>query len=305
MAAGFAPPMTLIQTLQSIALQAIGQRVRSVAGSASTLDDFKTPLGDPGLFGPQSMAWRVHEHFTAMMVGGLSSLMVQALHPRALAAVWDHSDFRNNLKARLGRTAYFVAATTYGGRAQALRAIERVNAIHAGLKGTDLSGRPYVANEPDLIRWVHLVEVVSFLSGFQHLSRTPLSPAQCDQYMDEMTQVGHLLGAVDLPRTWKGTCDALNDYRGVLVFDDRASEIMRLILAYPADPLDRPFMALVLQAAFDVTPHWALALMGRSTACAVQQQVTRLGLRVSAEPVQWMLDQQGVAPTARRRAWGK
>jgi uncharacterized protein (DUF2236 family) len=217
--------MTLIQTLQSIALQAIGQRVRSVAGSASTLDDFKTPLGDPGLFGPQSMAWRVHEHFTAMMVGGLSSLMVQALHPRALAAVWDHSDFRNNLKARLGRTAYFVAATTYGGRAQALRAIERVNAIHAGLKGTDLSGRPYVANEPDLIRWVHLVEVVSFLSGFQHLSRTPLSPAQCDQYMDEMTQVGHLLGAVDLPRTWNGTCDALNDYRGVLVFDDRASEI--------------------------------------------------------------------------------
>jgi uncharacterized protein (DUF2236 family) len=296
--------MTLTQTLQSVALQAIGQRVRALAGSASTLDDFKTPLGDPGLFGPQSMAWRVHEHFTAMMVGGLSSLMVQALHPRALAAVWDHSDFRHNLKARLGRTAYFVAATTYGGQAQARRAIERVNAIHAGLQGTDLSGRPYVANEPDLIRWVHLVEVVSFLTGFQHLSRSPLTPAQCDQYMAEMTQVGYMLGAADLPTTWQGTQDALRDYRSVLVCDARAREIVQLIRNYPADWLDRPFMALVLQAAFDVTPDWALALMGRPAACAVQQQLTRLGLMVSAEPVQWMLDQQGVAPTSRRRVSG-
>ncbi|MEY2621330.1 MAG: hypothetical protein RIT26_1150, partial [Pseudomonadota bacterium] len=172
-------PASPIQHLRSFALQAIGQRVRAVAGSASALDDFKTPLGDPGLFGPQSMAWRVHAHFTAMMVGGLSSLMVQALHPRALAAVWDHSNFRHDLKARLGRTAYFVAATTYGGRAQALRVIDRVNAIHAGLRGTDPFGRPYVANDPELIRWVHLVEVLSFLDGYQHLSLTPLTPAQC------------------------------------------------------------------------------------------------------------------------------
>jgi uncharacterized protein (DUF2236 family) len=296
--------MTLTETLQSLAMQAIGQRVRSVAGSASTLDDFKIPLGDPGLFGPDSMAWRVHEHFTAMMVGGLSSLMVQALHPRALAAVWDHSDFRHQLKARLGRTAYFVAATTYGGRAQAQKAIERVNAIHANLRGVDQKGRPYVANEPDLIRWVHLVEVVSFLTGFQHLSRTPLSRAECDQYIAEMTRVGHMLGAMDLPATWQGTQDALREYLPVLVFDARAREILQIIRNYPADPLDRPFMALVLQAAFDVTPEWALNLMERTPACAIQQQFVRLGLRVSAEPVQWMLNQQGVAPTARQRVAG-
>lgn len=291
-------------TLQSLALKVIGERVRSVAGSASSLDEFKTPPGDPGLFGPDSMAWRVHEHFTAMMVGGLSSLMVQALHPRALAAVWDHSDFRNNLKARLGRTAYFVAATTYGGQAQARRAIERVNAIHAGLKGLDLSGRPYVANEPDLIRWVHLVEAVSFLNGFQHLAHTPLTPAQRDQYMAEMTRVGHLLGAVDLPTTWQATQEALRQYQPELVFDARAQEIMRVVTAYPTDPLDRPFMAMVTQAAWDITPDWALALMGRTQACALHQQLTRLGLKASAQPVQWMLDQQGVAPTARARVRG-
>ena len=144
--------MTLSATLKKMAIEAIGQRLSAVAGSNSTLEDFKVPARDPGLFGPDSMAWRVHQHFTAMMVGGLSSLMVQALHPRALAAVWDHSDFRHQLKGRLGRTAYFVAATTYGGREQALQAIERVNSIHARLRGTDLRGRPYVASDPEMIR---------------------------------------------------------------------------------------------------------------------------------------------------------
>lgn len=70
-----------------------------------------------------------------MMVGGLSSLMVQSLHPRALSAVWDHSDFRHQLKGRLGRTAYFVAATTYGSEALAMGAIRRVNMIHAHIRG--------------------------------------------------------------------------------------------------------------------------------------------------------------------------
>ena len=294
-------PASSCQSLRDLALQAIGQRVRAVAGSASSLDEFKTPPGDPGLFGPHSMAWRVHEHFTAMMVGGLSSLMVQALHPRALAAVWDHSNFRHDLKARLGRTAYFVAATTYGGRAQAMRAIDRVNAIHAGLSGTDPFGRPYVANEAELIRWVHLVEVVSFLKGYQHLSLSPLSPAQCDQYIAEMTQMGHLLGATDLPATWQATQDALTAYRDQLVFDDRAREILRCIVQYPVDWPDRPFMALILQAAFDITPHWALSMMGRAPTCPLKAPLTRWGLVCGAQPVQWMLDQQGVAPTARAR----
>ena len=96
--------MAFAQAIQALAIEAIGQRLRAVTGSRSSLEDFEGPPGDPGLFGPGSIAWRVHAHFTAMMVGGLSSLMVQALHPRALAAVWDHSNFRHNLRGRLGRT---------------------------------------------------------------------------------------------------------------------------------------------------------------------------------------------------------
>ena len=85
-----------------------------VGGSSGPPVAFLAPKGDRGLFGPESIAWRVHADFISMMIGGISSLVLQALHPQALAGVWDHSSFRKDLKGRLGRTAYFIAATTYG-----------------------------------------------------------------------------------------------------------------------------------------------------------------------------------------------
>ena len=296
--------MSLAHALKTLALNAMGERVRAITGSTSTLDDFATPQGDVGLFGPDSVAWRVHANFTAMMVGGLSSLIVQSLHPRALTAVWDHSDFRHQLKERLGRTAYFVAVTTYGSEAMALNAIRRVNTIHAHIRGIDLQGQPYVANEPELIRWVHVVEVMSFLAAYQHLAKQPLSPQACDQYINEMARVGHLLGALDLPLTYAATQDALLGFADVLSFDARAQEILQIIQAYPVDVLDKPWLSLILKCAFDVMPPWLLAVMGQRPACAVQTQVTRLALQLAAEPVQWMLNQQGVSAIARQRVHG-
>lgn len=296
--------MSITHTLKTLALNAIGARVHGITGSTASLDDFAKPKGDVGLFGPDSVAWQVHANFTAMMVGGLSSLIVQSLHPRALAAVWDHSDFRYKLKERLGRTAYFVAATTYGGEAMALSAIRRVNAIHANIKGIDLQGQPYVANESELIRWVHLVEVTSFLAAYQHLAKQPLSPQACDQYISEMARVGHLLGAVDLPLTYATTQTELLGYADKLSFDARAQEILQIIQAYPVDVIDKPWMALVLKCAFDVMPAWVLNLMGQPPSCVVQQHVTRWAVQTSAEPVQWMLNQQGVCAVARQRVLG-
>jgi uncharacterized protein (DUF2236 family) len=293
--------MSLHESISNFAQRAIGERVRAMTGSKSNLDDFKFPKGDRGLFGPDSITWKVHANFTAMMVGGLSSLIVQSLHPRALSAVWDHSDFRNKLKDRLGRTAYFVAATTYGSEAMAKRAIDRVNAIHANIRGTDLQGNPYVANEPNLIRWVHLAEVSSFLSAYQHLSKRPLSPAECDQYMHEMRQIGHLLGAVDLPVTWQSTQDELAGHLSELRFDERAKEILKVVENYPTELLDQPFMSLILKAAFDVMPSWVTQLIEKQPTCALQTQVTKFALVLSSEPVQWMLDRQGVCAVSRSR----
>jgi uncharacterized protein (DUF2236 family) len=289
-------------TLKQLAFFAIGERLRAITGSAkSSLEDFAVPAGDPGLFGPTSMVWRVHAHFTAMMVGGLSSLIVQALHPRALAAVWDHSQFRDKLKDRLSRTAFFVAATTYGSQAFAMKAIQRVNAIHSRITGTDLQGRTYVANEPALLNWVHLVEATSFLTAHQHLAKTPLTPTEADQYMAEMAVLGHLLGGVDLPSTVAAAEGQMRGYQAELQFDARAQEVVGLIASYPTDVLDKPFMGLVLESSFDLMPDWVLQLLGRSAACALPVQARRLALQLASEPLQWMLDEQGVAAVARRR----
>jgi uncharacterized protein (DUF2236 family) len=291
----------LQETLFSVAQRVIGERIRDITGSHSNLEHFKYPKGDPGLLGPNSVAWKVHAHFVAMMVGGLSSLIVQSLNSRALSAVWDHSDFRNKLKERLGRTAYFVAATTYGGKSMATEAIRRVNAIHANIRGVDLDGKAYVANEPDLIRWVHLAEVSSFLNAYQHLSKSPLSQSECDQYIDEMTQVGLLLGAEKLPTTWQTTQEGLLSYKEYLRFDMRAREILEVVKNYPTDWQDKPFMHLVLNAAFDVMPQWVLNLIEKQPACALQVQSTRLALQLASEPIQWALDQQGVRSVAKAR----
>lgn len=287
--------------LQDLVLNTLGERLRKLTGSTASLDEFANPSGDPGLFGMQSMAWRVHEHFAAMMVGGVSSLMVQALHPRALAAVWDHSQFRTKLKDRLGRTAYFVAATTYGSEALARRVIQRVNTIHAHIKGVDLAGQAYCAGDPDLIRWVHLVEVGSFLAAYQTLARDPLTPAECDQYVGEMARVGYLLGAHDLPSTWDALQSQWQAHRPLLVFDARAQATLQIIQNYPVDVWDQPFISCVLSVAKDIMPEWVLSVMDQQPSCFLQQQLSLRALQVASEPIQWMLTQKGVSAIARDR----
>jgi uncharacterized protein (DUF2236 family) len=279
----------------------IGIRIRHLTGSTQSPDSFQHPVGDPGLLGPDSMPWLVHAHFISMMVGGLSSLMLQALHPRALAAVWDHSNFRHDLKARLGRTAYFVALTTYGGREQALSAIDRVNRIHAHVHGQMPDGSAYVANEPALLKWVHLGEVSSFLKAYQCFSMRPLLAKQEDQYMAEMSVIGKLLGVEELPLTRAATDAALLEFLPDLRFDERTAEIIRVIENYPSSLLERPLLQAVIQAAFDALPDWALAMMGRTPSSPLRQHAVNQALRLVGMPIQAALDHDGVAAYSRQR----
>ena len=295
----------MLQNIQSIlkplAFEAIGKGLQNITGATSSLEAFKTPLGDPGLFGPQSVVWKVHADFSAMMVGGLSSLMIQALHPRALAAVWDHSNFREQLKARLGRTALFVASTTYGGIELASKSIERVNAIHAKIQGLDQQGRPYKANEPDLLRWVHLIETVSFLNAYQHLALRPLSASDCNRYVVEMNKVGEMLGATNLPTTLQDLQHAIAQYEPELVFDNRTRETIQSIENYSVGLTEKPFFTLILKSSFDIVPHWLLQKLQRTRDACVSRHARKLALQLASQPVQWMLDEQGVSAVARAR----
>lgn len=298
----------MLENIQSIlkplAFEAIGRGLQNITGASSSLDAFKTPVGDPGLFGPQSVVWKVHADFSAMMVGGLSSLMIQALHPRALAAVWDHSNFRQQLKGRLGRTALFVASTTYGSLAMATQSIARVNAIHAKIEGTDQQGQPYKANEPDLLRWVHLIETMSFLNAYQHLAIRPLCLADCNCYVVEMNKVGQMLGATHLPNTLHELQQAIEQYESVLTFDQRTRETLQSIENYSVGFTEKTFFHLILKSSFDIVPHWLLQKLQRTPEGCLQTNARRLALQIASQPVQWMLDEQGVSAVAKARMLG-
>jgi len=279
----------------------IAAQIRQMTGSARGLDAFLLPAGDPGLFGPQSVTWQVHAHFVSMLVGGLSSLIIQAMHPGALAGVWDHSSFRHDLKARLGRTAYFIAATTYGGSVMAQRALDHVNHIHAGVTGTRPDGIHYSARDPHLLKWVHLAEILSFLNAYRQHGDPSLPLFAQNQYIHEMARIGHALGATDLPERLDEAQTMLFAYRQELVFDDRVREVVSLIEHFPARLQDRPFVKLIVQAAFQTLPDWVLEKMQRRPDPRWLIELNRQSLALVSRPINWTLASHGVAAFAKQR----
>ncbi|QUY49654.1 DUF2236 domain-containing protein [Serratia plymuthica] len=237
---------------------AIEKQVIGLTGLALGGIDFENPAGDPGLFGPQSVIWRVHCDFTSMLCGGVSALLMQMLHPLALAGVWDHSNFREDMLGRLRRTSQFVSVTTFGPTAEAERLIAKVRAIHLQVTGVSNDGRPYAASDPDLLTWVHVVESSCFLASHLRYRNPHLSPELQDRYYRETARVAAALGARDIPTSCAAVADYLQRMRPQLVCDERTREVARILLAAPApSALARPFGWLVMQAGIDLLPDWA------------------------------------------------
>lgn len=237
---------------------AIEKQVIGLTGLALGGIDFENPAGDPGLFGPQSVIWRVHCDFTSMLCGGVSALLLQMLHPLALAGVWDHSNFREDMLGRLRRTSQFVSVTTFGPTAEAERLIAKVRAIHLQVTGVSNDGRPYAASDPDLLTWVHVVESSCFLASHLRYRNPHLSPELQDRYYQETAGVAAALGARDIPTSCAAVADYLQRMRPQLVCDERTREVARILLAAPApSALARPFGWLVMQAGIDLLPTWA------------------------------------------------
>ena len=184
--------------------------------------DYDHPIGDPGLFGPDSVTWRVHSDFPGMLAGGLCALMLQTLHPLALAGVWDHSNFRTDLVGRLRRTTNFVAGTTYASRPEAQKLIDRVAGIHEQVRGTLPDGRLYRADDPALLTWVHVTESFGFLEGFRRYSPMTLPIGAADAYYGEVRRVAEALGARDVPGTEAEVAAFFARMQGELRLDERS-----------------------------------------------------------------------------------
>ena len=274
-----------------------------VGGSSGPPVAFLNPKGDRGLFGPESIAWRVHADFISMMIGGISSLVLQALHPQALAGVWDHSSFRKDLKGRLGRTAYFIAATTYGSHEMANGIIDKVNRIHKHIHGSDEFGKPYIATDPRLLAWVHLTETLSFLEAYQSYRQPKLTRQEQDQYFKEMKVLGEMLGAQNLPDTLKGTQEAIESYLPELHYGERAKSIIQLLDDFPSNFQSKPFVKLISKAGFINLPSWAHAELKKSIPSTLEKILVNKSIDLIAIPIRDAL-KDGVAAHSYRRVYG-
>jgi len=273
--------------VRTVLKQLIARQVRAVFNDR-TRGERPVPRAADGLFGPQSVTWRVHGDVTTMMVGGITALLLQMLHPAVLAGVWDHSNFRADMHGRLRRTARFIAVTTYAGRTEAESAIARVRNVHAGVSGATADGRPYAASDPELLNWVHAAETLSFLGAWIRYAEPAMSRADQDRYFAEVAVIARALGAQSVPTSHAAMLDLVARMRPQLRADDRTREVARLILTPAAPGLQAVPFEFVKQAAIDLLPPWARRMHGFG-ALGLARPLVATGTAALARTVRWAL----------------
>jgi uncharacterized protein (DUF2236 family) len=240
---------------------ATGLIERSAAAFASGVPE---GAGDDGFFGPASVAWRVSADL-ASPVAGLRSLLMQALHPLAMAGVDQHSGWRRDPVGRLAATSAYLATVTFGERAVAEQAAARVRRIHEHVRGVDaVTGRRYAASDPALLLWVHGALVDSVLAA-GNLVGTALSAADSNRYVAEMVTAAELIGVPRrlVPSSVPGLDLYIASVRPALRCTPAAAESMAYLLDPPG--LDEEIAGLwqdVRAAAIAVLPRWARQMYG-------------------------------------------
>jgi uncharacterized protein (DUF2236 family) len=193
-----------------------------------------------------------------MFIGGLGALLLQSLHPLAMAAVAGHSGYRGDPWGRLQRTSTFLAVTTYGTAEDAQRAVDHVRGIHDRIRGTTTDGRPYHAADPHLLAWVHAAETFSFLRAHERYGARPLDPSGYDAYVADTARVAEALGVIAPPRDRRELSERLTAYRPELHATREARAAARFLLLRPPLPLAvRPFYGGLAANAVALLPSWA------------------------------------------------
>ena len=239
---------------QDAVLGAMARLFRGDRWADTVFDD--EPAGEAGWFGPQSTTWRVHAD-TAMFVGGIAALMLQALHPRAMAGVADHSDFGTDPLGRLRRTAAFVGATAYGTADEAERACATVRRVHRKVVGFTPDGRPYAAVEPELLDWVHVAEFATFAAAHRRFGADPMTPAELDSYVSEVARIAVEIGDPAPPRSWVELDAALERHRPQLAVGEQARQAWRFLDEARLAPPVMPAYRLLFAGAVACLPPWA------------------------------------------------
>lgn len=267
----------------------IQQQVFRLNGLAMNEFDLSKPEGDPGLYGPDSVIWRVHGDFSSMLCGGISALLMQMLHPLALAGVWDHSTFRQDMMGRLRRTSQFIAVTTFGNTQDAQTLIERVKRIHLQVTGVDAQGTEYAASDPRLLTWVHVAETSRFLASHVRYKNPQLSLAEQDRYYAEAALVAEALGAEEVPKSVQEVEAYLLAMQPQLRCDERTREVLSILMNAPAPSWQaRPAMKAMMMAGIELLPEWAQQQFGFRFS-PLRRRLIRVRINLLAKALRWSI----------------
>lgn len=218
----------------------------------------------PRWFEPGSAIQRVHGD-ASMYVGGVRALLLQSLHPLAMAAVNDYSRFREDVWGRLARTATFLAETTFAAEPDAERAVAIVRAVHRHITGTAPDGRHYRADDPHLLLWVHVAEVDSFLTAHQRFGAEPLDAAGCDEYVAQAATIAVRLGveASEAPTSTRALHEVLAAFGPELAQTGAALDVATFLLRRPPIPAAAmPAYRLLGRSAVATLPRWSRPMLG-------------------------------------------
>jgi uncharacterized protein (DUF2236 family) len=214
-------------------------------------------------FAVDSVARVVHGDLASMLIGGLGSLFFQMLHPHTMAGVAQHSRYQRDALGRLLQTANFIGDTTYGSKARAYHSIERVLAVHEGVRGVADDGVAYYANDPHLLAWVHAAEISMFLRAYQRFGRHQITEREADQYVLEMATLANDMGAAAAPTNVAELDRVLLGFKpelrltvdGAIARDFVARGVVR-------SPHQRLAYWLIVQSSYDLMTPWARELLG-------------------------------------------
>ena len=232
---------------------------------------------------------RVHAD-ASMFVGGLRALLLQSLHPLAMAGVAQHSDYKGDPWGRLQRTSTFLAVTTFGTASDAKRAVDHVRGIHRRVHGQAPDGREYRADDPHLLEWVHIAEVDSFLLAHQMYGANPLDQRGRDGYVADAARVATALGVPDPPRTEAELAERIAAYRPELRSTDAAREAARFLLITPPLPLlARAPYGVLAATSVSMLPSWARLPLRLPYLPPVEATAIRLAGRVVVGGIRWAM----------------
>lgn len=269
----------------------LGGQIRSMVGGEVDLSAYSGPVGDPGLFGPASVVWRVHSD-SSMFVGGIRALLVQTMHPLAMAGVEEHSDYRHAPLGRLQRTAEFVGLTSFGSTESAERIIRVVRKLHDRVVGIAPDGRPYAANDPELLRWVHVSEVESFWRAYQTFGGAPLTRRESDRYFAEIATVAERLGATDVPGSVGEVRAYYREVRSELGATRQARDTARWLLAPPLPIAARGPYSVLCSAAITTLPRFIRRALWIPSPPIADALVVRPAARSLLAAMDWVLGEE-------------